>query len=73
MVLASCATEPVSENPVEERNVFVENVTLVKESTEAVESVLVCGTWTGSQIARAIVNAIKVVPFFGDTQQPCEE
>lgn len=73
LTLAGCATKPAPVEPVEEINIFAENVDRVAESTRAVEGVLVCGTWLGSQIAKAVVNALKVVPFFSDTDEPCAE
>ena len=71
--LASCTTRPNPNPPPDEINVFAENVDRVAESTEAVESVLVCGTWTGRQLAQAAVNLVKVLPFFSDTEDPCTE
>jgi uncharacterized lipoprotein YajG len=70
-LLAGCATEPAPAEPVDEINVFATNVERVTESTRAVESILVCGTWSGEQLAKAVVNALRVVPFFANTDEPC--
>ena len=74
LTLASCAVEPAPVEPANEVNVFAQNVDRVAESVDAAEQVLICGTWTMKNlIARPVVNALKVIPFFASTPDPCEE
>ena len=70
-LLTACATNiPEGQEPVG----MVERIEEVADGVGAVEQVLICGTWTTKNlIARPVVAALNVIPFFAGAPTPCPD